>query len=208
MFKKKVSLEEYNEVCEKYLVFEASYKNAELKNEELEKEVLSLKKQLLELQENGVIAPDFIKNHNELAEKYKMLLNSVSQNSNFVETFQNEAEKLKIQAEEYREACTKACQQKNELLEQLDEERAKNRILESKINTTGGNKMAELTQWEYKYVKQDMSNQKELNEAGVKGWEAAGTFSNSGGSNYILLKRPKQKSQPNQSNPYDYGYSR
>lgn len=203
MFKKKVSLEEYNEVCEKYLVFEASYKNAELKNEELEKEVLSLKKQLLELQENGVIAPDFIKNHNELAEKYKMLLNSVSQNSNFVETFQNEAEKLKIQAEEYREACTKACQQKNELLEQLDEERAKNRILESKINTTGGNKMAELTQWEYKFV--DI-NEADLNKAGLEGWEAL----DSGGdhANKLIMKRPKQKPQPNQSNPYDYGYSR
>lgn len=49
MFGKKVSLEEYNEVYEKYQVFEASCKNAELKNEELEKEVLSLKKQVLEL---------------------------------------------------------------------------------------------------------------------------------------------------------------
>ena len=203
MFKKKVSLDEYNEVCEKYLVFEASYKNAELKNEELEKEVLSLKKQLLELQENGVIAPDFIKNHNELAEKYKMLLNSVSQNSNLVETFQNEAEKLKIQAEEYREACTKACQQKNELLEQLDEERAKNRMLESKINTNGGNKMAELTQWEYKYVSMD---EKSLNQAGEQGWEAMDT--GNGGGSKLLMKRPKQKTQPNQSNTYEYGYSR
>ena len=202
MFKKKVSLEEYNEVCEKYLVFEASYKNAELKNEELEKEVLSLKKQLLELQENGVIAPDFIKNHNELAEKYKMLLNSVSQNSNFVETFQNEAEKLKIQAEEYREACTKACQQKNELLEQLDEERAKNRMLESKINTTGGNKMADNnTQWEYKYVSADLQ---EMSKAGEQGWEATGNSNVNG----ILCKRPKQQKQNTQSNSYDYGYSR
>ena len=206
MFKKKVSLDEYNEVCEKYLVFEASYKNAELKNEELEKEVSSLKKQLLELQENGVIAPDFIKNHNELAEKYKMLLNSVSQNSNLVETLQNEAEKLKIQAEEYREACTKACQQKNELLEQLDEERAKNRMLESKINTTGGNKMADnnqITQWEYKYVSMD---EKSLNQAGEQGWEAMDT--GNGGGSKLLMKRPKQKPQPHQSNPYDYGYSR
>ena len=202
MFKKKVSLDEYNEVCEKYLVFEASYKNAELKNEELEKEVLSLKKQLLELQENGVIAPDFIKNHNELAEKYKMLLNSVSQNSNLVETLQNEAEKLKIQAEEYREACTKACQQKNELLEQLDEERAKNKMLESKINANGGNKMADNnTQWEYKYVSADLQ---EMSEAGEQGWEATGNSNVNG----ILCKRPKQQKQNTQSNPYDYGYSR
>ena len=202
MFKKKVSLDEYNEVCEKYLVFEASYKNAELKNEELEKEVLSLKKQLLELQENGVIAPDFIKNHNELAEKYKMLLNSVSQNSNLVETLQNEAEKLKIQAEEYREACTKACQQKNELLEQLHEERAKNKMLESKINANGGNKMADNnTQWEYKYVSADLQ---EMSKAGEQGWEATGNSNVNG----ILCKRPKQQKQNTQSNPYDYGYSR
>ena len=202
MFGKKVSLDEYNEVCEKYLVFEASYKNAELKNEELEKEVSSLKKQLLELQENGVIAPDFIKNHNELAEKYKMLLNSVSQNSNLVETFQNEAEKLKIQAEEYKEACTKACQQKNELLEQLDEERAKNRMLESKINANGGNKMADNnTQWEYKYVSADLQ---EMSKAGEQGWEATGNSNVNG----ILCKRPKQQKQNTQSNPYDYGYSR
>ena len=147
MFKKKVSIEEYNEVYEKYLVYEASCKNAELRNEELEKEVLSLKQQLLELQEKGVIAPDFIKNHNALAEKHEMLLKAVSKNTDLVEAIQKDAEKLKIQAEEYREECTKAYQAKNELLEQLDEERAKNRILESKINTSGGNKMPELTQW-------------------------------------------------------------
>ena len=135
-----------------------------------------------------------------------MLLNSVSQNTNLVETFQNEAEKLKIQAEEYKEACTKACQQKNELLEQLDEERAKNRILESKINTTGGNKMAELTQWEYKKI--SSGEMDELQKLGELGWEAAGTFSNHGGSNQILLKRPKQKTQQNRSDSYDYGYSR
>ena len=59
--------------------------------------------------------------------------------------------------------CTKAYQAKNELLEQLDEERAKNRILESKIHINGGNKMAELTQWEYKYVSADLQ---EMSKAG------------------------------------------
>ena len=98
MFNKKVSIEEYNEVYEKYLVYEASCKNAELRNEELEKEVLSLKQQLLELQEKGVIAPDFIKNHNALAEKHEMLLKAVSKNTNLVEAIQKDAEILKIQA--------------------------------------------------------------------------------------------------------------
>ena len=77
--------------------------------------------------------------------------------------------------------CKRAYQAKNELLEQLDEERAKNRILESKIHINGGNKMAELTQWEYKYVSADLQ---EMSKAGEQGWEATGN------SNFINLINP------------------
>lgn len=213
MFGKKMSLEEYNEVYEKYQVFEASCKNAELKNEELEKEVLSLKKQFLELTDQikklkkagNVLPEDLVKRAEEAEIKAKEL------------TVLLEIEKSKNKDSEVNMQMLKSNEQLlagNKLLyesalRELEAEKTKNAELTAKLQTfNGGNKMAELTQWEYKYVKQDMSNQKELNEAGVKGWEAAGTFSNSGGSNYILLKRPKQKSQPNQSNPYDYGYSR
>ncbi|WP_149554530.1 hypothetical protein [Treponema pectinovorum] len=62
--------------------------------------------------------------------------------------------------------------------------------------------MAELTQWEYKKIPSDID---ELQKLGEQGWEAAGTFSNSGGGNQILLKRPMQKQPPRD---FDYGSTR
>ena len=70
--------------------------------------------------------------------------------------------------------------------------------------TNGGNKMAELTQWEYKYVSADLQ---EMSKAGEQGWEATGNSNVNG----ILCKRPKQprqQKQSYQSDSYDYGYSR
>lgn len=66
--------------------------------------------------------------------------------------------------------------------------------------------MAELTQWEYKYVSMD---EQSLNQAGEQGWEAMDTGNGSGSK--LLMKRPKQsrqQKQPYQSDSYDYGYSR
>lgn len=55
----------------------------------------------------------------------------------------------------------------------------------------------QITQWEYKYMDTD---EKTLNEAGEKGWEA---LSNPVGSK-LLMKRPK----PEQKKEPDYSYSR
>lgn len=95
------------------------------------------------------------------------------------------------------------------LTEALNNETEKNKQLKAalKINTNGGNKMAELTQWEYKVIKQNTSdeeikNEKQLQELGKQNWEVTGVIpSNSCNTSQVILKRPKQ------STP-DYGYSR
>lgn len=61
----------------------------------------------------------------------------------------------------------------------------------------------DITQWEYttlsSYESRDFN--KEMNELGKEGWEAAGTISSSSGYGRVIFKRPKQ-AQP------DYNYSR
>ena len=92
------------------------------------------------------------------------------------------------------------------LTEALNNETEKNKQLEAalKNNTNGGNKMAELTQWEYKKISGRSLSEEELNQLGEKGWEIAGSTS----AGPLILKRPKQKNQQNSSASYDYGYSR
>lgn len=66
--------------------------------------------------------------------------------------------------------------------------------------------MAELTQWEYKTIENNLSDT-ELNKLGKDGWEATCTASRNGYTDRILLKRPVNN-QNKQTNTYDYGYSR
>ena len=215
MFGKKVSLEEYNEVYEKYQVFEASCKNAELKNEELEKEVLSLKKQFLELTDQikklkkagNVLPEDLVKRAEEAEIKAKEL------------TVLLEVKKSKNQDSEVNMQMLKSNEQllaDNKLLyesalRELEVEKTKNVELTAKLQTfNGGNKMAELTQWEYKTLDTwsgDKEIDKKLQQLGENGWEQSGQINSSqGATDKLLFKRPKQK-QNNQTNSYDYGFS-
>ena len=62
--------------------------------------------------------------------------------------------------------------------------------------------MEENVKWEYKVSRS--SNEEDLNKLGENGWEAV-SMSSPGG---ILLKRPKQKIQPQRQQNNDYYYGR
>lgn len=61
----------------------------------------------------------------------------------------------------------------------------------------------DLTQWEYR--KSSTTDMAELNERGDEGWEAVGVDSN---TKTVLLKRPKQPSQPSRLKDDDRYYGR
>lgn len=90
-----------------------------------------------------------------------------------------------------------------ELLRLLEIEKDRNAGFTAKLKAIGGgNNMADnnqATQWEYKTIGYDLSDE-QLNNLGTQGWEATCSTSLNGYTDKILMKRPKQTR--------DYGYSR
>ena len=86
--------------------------------------------------------------------------------------------------------------------QKLETEKSKNAELTAKLQLfSGGNRMDngnQVTQWEYKYVN---AQEKDLNDAGEKGWEALSPTN----SSVILMKRPKVKQTKTEP---EYQYTR
>lgn len=119
----------------------------------------------------------------------------------------NENKALKKELEELKQKSLQELGQaeiirkSSELQNALNVERAKTAELEQKLKTGGKKMNEELTQWEYKELKNDdVTNIDKLNTLGKEGWELT-TSHTIGNSERAIFKRPKQK-EP------EYGYSR
>ena len=195
MFGKKVSEAEYNELEQKYLTFECAYNNEHAKCSDLEKQVKELTDQIKRLKEAGNVLPEDLVKRAENAENQVKELNVLL-----------EAEKNKNSSSEADIQMQDSYKQLYEVAKQgLEIEKSKVAELTAKLQTiSGGNRMDnnnQVTQWEYKYVDMD---EKALNQAGEKGWEAMDT--GNGGGSKLLMKRPKQQ-VTRQPEP-EYSYSR
>lgn len=197
MFGKKVSEAEYNELEQKYLTFECAYNNEHAKCSDLEKQVKELTDQIKRLKEAGNVLPEDLVKRAENAENQVKELNVLL-----------EAEKSKNSSSEADIQMQDSYKQLYEVAKQgLEIEKSKVAELTAKLQTIiGGNRM-DKTEWEYKVIKQNSSddvtkNEKELQQLGSQNWEVTGVMpQNSSNNNQIILKRPKQPIP-------EYGYSR
>lgn len=180
MFGKKVSEAEYNELEQKYLTFECAYNNEHAKCSDLEQQVKELTDQINRLKEAGNVLPEDLVKRAENAENQVKEL-----------TVLLEVEKSKNSSSEGNKQLQANYEKMYEIAAQeLETEKSKNAELTAKLQLfSGGNRMDngnQVTQWEYKYVN---AQEKDLNDAGEKGWEALSPTN----SSVILMKRPKVK---------------
>ena len=192
MFGKKVSEAEYNELEEKYLTFECAYNNEHAKCSDLEQQVKELTDQINRLKEAGNVLPEDLVKRAENAENQVKEL-----------TVLLEVEKSKNSSSEGNKQLQANYEKMYEIAAQeLETEKSKNAELTAKLQLfSGGNRMDngnQVTQWEYKYVN---AQEKDLNDAGEKGWEALSPTN----SSVILMKRPKVKQTKTEP---EYQYTR
>ena len=192
MFGKKVSEAEYNELEQKYLTFECAYNNEHAKCSDLEQQVKELTDQINRLKEAGNALPEDLVKRAENAENQVKEL-----------TVLLEVEKSKNSSSEGNKQLQANYEKMYEIAAQeLETEKSKNAELTAKLQLfSGGNRMDngnQVTQWEYKYVN---AQEKDLNDAGEKGWEALSPTN----SSVILMKRPKVKQTKTEP---EYQYTR
>lgn len=192
MFGKKVSEAEYNELEQKYLTFECAYNNEHAKCSDLEQQVKELTDQINRLKEAGNVLPEDLVKRAENAENQVKEL-----------TVLLEVEKSKNSSSEGNKQLQTNYEKMYEIAAQeLETEKSKNAELTAKLQLfSGGNRMDngnQVTQWEYKYVN---AQEKDLNDAGEKGWEALSPTN----SSVILMKRPKVKQTKTEP---EYQYTR
>lgn len=208
MFGKKISEAEYNELEQKYLTFECAYNNEHAKCSDLEKQVLELTDQIKKLREAGNVLPeDLVKRAEEAeakaSELARLLEAEKSKNSDSGAYLQLLKGSEQIQ-ENYKQMYESA-------LRELEDEKTKNAEFTARLQAfSGGKTMADnqVTQWEYKTLHhtlhdEDKDFERNLNNLGQNGWEAAGTFSTEMGTGTMVFKRPKQQSKES-----EYSYSR
>ena len=208
MFGKKVSEAEYNELEQKYLTFECAYNNEHAKCSDLEKQVLELTDQIKKLREAGNVLPeDLVKRAEEAEAKASELAGLLeaekSKNSDSGAYLQLLKGSEQLQAN-YKQMYESA-------LRELEDEKTKNAELSARLQSfSGGKTMADnqVTQWEYKTLHhtlhdEDKDFERNLNNLGQNGWEAAGTFSTEMGTGTMVFKRPKQQNKES-----EYSYSR
>lgn len=199
MFAKKVSQKEYDEMAEKYLLYETEYNNEKLRADNLEAKVRELEERIRELTEKGIVQPGLINKYNSLEAEYRTLVEANEKLKASSSAESSEIQELKAEVEKWKKSNTSIREMYELVTKALDEERAK------KSKPIGGRNMADnqITKWEYKYVSQ---NETELNKAGEQGWEAMDTGTDN--STKILMKRPKiTQTQQKAPEPYP-GYSR
>lgn len=197
MFGKKISEAEYNELEQKYLTFECAYNNEHAKCSDLEQQVKELTDQINRLREAGNVLPEDLIKRAENAENQVKELNILL-----------EVEKSKNSSSEGNKQLQANYEKMYEITAQeLETEKSKNAELTAKLQSfSGGNRM-DKTEWEYKVIKQNSSddvakNEKELQQLGSQNWEVTGVMpQNSSNNNQIILKRPKQTIP-------EYGYTR
>lgn len=192
MFGKKVSEAEYNELEQKYLTFECAYNNEHAKCSDLEQQVKELTDQINRLKEAGNVLPEDLVKRAENAENQVKEL-----------TVLLEVEKSKNSSSEGNKQLQTNYEKMYEIAAQeLETEKSKNAELTAKLQLfSGGNRMDngnQVTQWEYKYVN---AQEKDLNDAGEKGWEALSPTN----SSVIFMKRPKVKQTKTEP---EYQYTR
>lgn len=192
MFGKKVSEAEYNELEQKYLTFECAYNNEHAKCSDLEQQVKELTDQINRLKEAGNVLPEDLVKRAENAENQVKEL-----------TVLLKVEKSKNSSSEGNKQLQANYEKMYEIAAQeLETEKSKNAELTAKLQLfSGGNRMDngnQVTQWEYKYVN---AQEKDLNDAGEKGWEALSPTN----SSVILMKRPKVKQTKTEP---EYQYTR
>lgn len=192
LFGKKVSEAEYNELEQKYLTFECAYNNEHAKCSDLEQQVKELTDQINRLKEAGNVLPEDLVKRAENAENQVKEL-----------TVLLEVEKSKNSSSEGNKQLQANYEKMYEIAAQeLETEKSKNAELTAKLQLfSGGNRMDngnQVTQWEYKYVN---AQEKDLNDAGEKGWEALSPTN----SSVILMKRPKVKQTKTEP---EYQYTR
>lgn len=192
MFGKKVSEAEYNELEQKYLTFECAYNNEHAKCSDLEQQVKELTDQINRLKEAGNVLPEDLVKRAENAENQVKELTVLLE----VEKSKNSSSEGNKQLQANYEKMYEIAAQK------LETEKSKNAELTAKLQLfSGGNRMDngnQVTQWEYKYVN---AQEKDLNDAGEKGWEALSPTN----SSVILMKRPKVKQTKTEP---EYQYTR
>lgn len=197
MFGKKISEAEYNELEQKYLTFECAYNNEHAKCSDLEQQVKELTDQINRLREAGNVLPEDLIKRAENAENQVKELNILL-----------EVEKSKNSSSEGNKQLQANYEKMYEITAQeLEAEKSKIAELTAKLQSfSGGNRM-DKTEWEYKVIKQNSSddvakNEKELQQLGSQNWEVTGVMpQNSSNNNQIILKRPKQTIP-------EYGYTR
>lgn len=183
MFGKKVSQAEYNELEQKYLTFECAYNNEHAKCSDLEQQVKELTDQINRLREAGNVLPEDLIKRAENAENQVKELNILL-----------EVEKSKNSSSEGNKQLQANYEKMYEITAQeLEAEKSKIAELTAKLQTfSGGNRM-DKTEWEYKVIKQNSSddvakNEKELQQLGSQNWEVTGVMpQNSSNNNQIIL---------------------
>ena len=208
MFGKKVSEAEYNELEQKYLTFECAYNNEHAKCSDLENQVLELTDQIKKLREAGNVLPDDLVKRAEEAEAKASELAGLLE----VEKNKNSDSGAYLQLLKGSEQLQANYKQMYEsALRELEDEKTKNAEFTARLQAfSGGKTMADnqVTQWEYKTLHhtlhdEDKDFERNLNNLGQNGWEAAGTFSTEMGTGTMVFKRPKQQSKES-----EYSYSR
>ena len=198
MFEKKVSQKEYDEMAEKYLLYETEYNNEKLRADNLEAKVRELEERIRELTEKGIVQPGLINKYNSLEAECRTLFEANEKLKASSSAESSEIQELKAEVEKWKKSNTSIREMYELVTKALDEERAK------KSKPIGGKNMAdnETTKWDYKYT--PAGKIEELKKDGEQGWEATGILTNSG----VLMKRPKT-AQTQQRAPEPYpGYSR
>lgn len=208
MFGKKVSEAEYNVLEQKYLTFECAYNNEHAKCSDLENQVLELTDQIKKLREAGNVLPDDLVKRAEEAEAKASELAGLLE----VEKSKNSDSGAYLQLLKGSEQLQANYKQMYEsALRELEDEKTKNAEFTARLQAfSGGKTMADnqVTQWEYKTLHhtlhdEDKDFERNLNNLGQNGWEAAGTFSTEMGTGTMVFKRPKQQSKES-----EYSYSR
>lgn len=192
MFGKKVSEAEFNELEQKYLTFECAYNNEHAKCSDLEQQVKELTDQINRLKEAGNVLPEDLIKRAENAENQVKELNVLLEVEKSKNSSSEGNKQLQANYEKMYEIAAK----------ELETEKTKVAELTAKLQSfSGGNRMDngnQVTQWEYKYVN---AQEKDLNDAGEKGWEALSPTN----SSVILMKRPKVKQTKTEP---EYQYTR
>ena len=197
MFAKKVSQKEYDEMAEKYLLYETEYNNEKLRADNLEAKVRELEERIRELTEKGIVQPGLINKYNSLEAEYRTLVEANEKLKASSSAESSEIQELKAEVEKWKKSNTSIREMYELVTKALDEERAK------KSKPIGGRNMAdnEPTKWDYKYSTADIN---ELQKNCEQGCESTGISNMEG----ILMKRPK-KTQTQQRAPEPYpDYSR